>query len=100
MRPIANVGYYLTEDCSLRCEYCFVSKNPKRSNFDVGKATIDWLLSPEISGNAKQTSISFFGGEPMLDDSFKTACRIWRKTKSKEPEEGKVRNHLKCNTFN
>ena len=67
MRLIVNVGYYLTEDCPLRCDYCFVSKNPKRSNFDVGKATIDWLLSPEISGNTKQISISFFGGEPMLE---------------------------------
>ena len=38
--------------------------NFKTLPLDIGKKTIDWLI--KASGDAKQVSISFFGGEPLL----------------------------------
>ncbi|MBL8150292.1 MAG: 4Fe-4S cluster-binding domain-containing protein [Blastocatellia bacterium] len=63
--PITSLTYYLTEACNLRCTYCYQEKNPARSNIDVGRATIDFLIS--ASGSQKDIHLRFFGGEPLLE---------------------------------
>ena len=63
-RPITHVSFVMTEECNLRCEYCFYNKNPKRTNWETSKRLIDWLV--EQGGDTKGFHIQFFGGEPML----------------------------------
>jgi uncharacterized protein len=62
---IIHLVYYLTEACNLRCTYCYLEKNPKRSNLTVGKAVVDFLL--DASADKRNLSIRFFGGEPIIE---------------------------------
>lgn len=64
-RPITHVSFVMTEECNLRCKYCFYKKNPKRTDWETSKRLIDWLV--EQGANSKRFHIQFFGGEPMLE---------------------------------
>ena len=63
--PITSAFFVLTEQCNLKCTYCFVKQNPKQMTLDVAKKALDFLVkNSEISGDTP--SVNFFGGEPML----------------------------------
>lgn len=64
MQPISSICLNVTDDCCLTCKYCFVRQQPNYMTYDIAKQTVDWLLKENTSD--KPTTISFFGGEPML----------------------------------
>lgn len=52
---------FLTNNCNLNCKYCFVKKEQHQSKLDFTK------YKEVIDNNNKQiSSITFFGGEPLL----------------------------------
>ncbi len=53
----------LTEDCNLRCSYCWVPKKPISMSPDIAHQAVDFLLAE--SGGEEQVSITLFGGEPL-----------------------------------
>lgn len=64
---ISSVTIDLTEQCNLRCTYCFTSgKTNREMSFETAKDTIDWLVKPETNGDAKSVHVTFWGGEPLL----------------------------------
>ena len=64
---ISSVTMDLTEQCNLRCTYCFTSgKTNREMSFETAKDTIDWLVRPETCGEAKTVHVTFWGGEPLL----------------------------------
>jgi uncharacterized protein len=65
--PAQIMMLYITEDCNLRCTYCFVEKSAKTMSLEIAKKSIDFLLSRNISGVERDVYISFFGGEPFLE---------------------------------
>ncbi|MBX3172490.1 MAG: SPASM domain-containing protein [Candidatus Eremiobacteraeota bacterium] len=64
--PVHTLMLYLTEECNLRCTYCFVKKEPKFMTRETALRTIDWLLQRNISGGEYELLVNFFGGEPFL----------------------------------
>jgi uncharacterized protein len=62
--PITSMTLYVTEACNLACPYCFVHKNPANMTWETAKDCVDWLI--EKSLDAKNLSITYFGGEPSL----------------------------------
>ena len=58
---------YLTEDCNLRCSYCFVNKSPRRMSSDTARKAVEFYLDRNISGAEYSINITFFGGEPFLE---------------------------------
>lgn len=62
----------VTQDCNLRCSYCFYGEgnymnrthNHKRMSFEQAKEGIDYLLSH--SKALETVYLSFYGGEPLL----------------------------------
>jgi len=64
--PVQNLILYLTEDCNLRCTYCFVPKKPRSMTREVALQAVDFLLNQAISGTLRRVEITFFGGEPFL----------------------------------
>lgn len=62
----------VTQDCNLRCEYCFYVNeaylgrkySEKNMSFETAKKAIDFFLKNSIAN--KEVSISFYGGEPLL----------------------------------
>ena len=63
-----TVTFIVTDDCNLRCKYCYVThKAPdKRMNFSVAKRFIDMLLTSDIT-YSEAVILDFIGGEPLLE---------------------------------
>ena len=63
-----DITLVLTEQCNLRCSYCYVPKQQpghgRSMSREVAFAAVDRFLERAPSG--KDVSISFFGGEPFL----------------------------------
>lgn len=58
-----NYRLYLTENCNLKCKYCYQeNKTINEMSFDTIKAIIDY----EVKQNNKYSLINFYGGEPLL----------------------------------
>lgn len=65
--PVRAMSLDLTENCSLRCKYCFCGEKTTRDiDEKTAKDAIDWLISPKTSGKEKNLTVDFWGGEPML----------------------------------
>lgn len=64
--PISRIELFLTENCNLRCDYCFVEgKNALGSmSWDTARQAVDLLFRE--SRDQKDLSIFFMGGEPFL----------------------------------
>lgn len=67
--PATTFMVYVTEECNLRCSYCFVNKQPRHMSLETARKVIDYCLRPEISGE-EPLSLNFFGGEPFLRAEF------------------------------
>lgn len=69
-----NVTFMVTNDCSLRCKYCYeINKGHDYMTFDTAKKFIDLLLSGEKGFSdyvdpsfSKGIILEFIGGEPFL----------------------------------
>jgi len=64
---VTRIEMFLTENCPLRCDYCFVEgKNDyKKMNEETAKKAVDFLIRE--SADKKDINIIFFGGEPLLE---------------------------------
>ena len=62
---LTNLMIYVTNNCNLRCFYCFVNKDERRMDFKTAKASVDFLIRQEKK--TEKLSINFFGGEPLLE---------------------------------
>lgn len=64
--PVQTLMLYVTEDCNLRCTYCFVKKSPRTMSLETARKSVDFYLNRNISGNVRHLGLTFFGGEPFL----------------------------------
>lgn len=64
--PVRTLMLYLTEDCNLRCTYCFVKKSPRTMSLETVRQSVDFFLNREVSGNRQEIWLTFFGGEPFI----------------------------------
>jgi len=64
-----TVTFIVTEDCQLACKYCYlVGKNKAhKMDFEVARATIDYLLRERTVFNNRSVIFDFIGGEPLLE---------------------------------
>lgn len=64
-----EVTFIVTEDCNLRCKYCYqVNKNnDTKMNFEVAKKAVDYLLDNRELFTADGVVWDFIGGEPLLE---------------------------------
>ena len=64
-----NVTFCLTENCNLRCKYCYEvhKNNKKKMTFDVAKKAVDIVLLRQDIYDKKSIVWEFFGGEPLLE---------------------------------
>lgn len=66
--PITEYTVILTEDCNLRCSYCYVNKDPIKMNEKTAAQTIKFICNnANLYGNSR---IDLFGGEPLLNQEM------------------------------
>lgn len=78
---VAAITLQVTQMCNFRCTYCVYSESKNElqrthtkdmMSFDVAKAAIDFLISH--SCDEEKASISFYGGEPLLNFKLIKEC--------------------------
>lgn len=71
----------VTQKCNLACKYCFVKQQPLEISYQVAKDAIDFYAKNAVK-EAREPSVNFFGGEPMLryKDIIKPLVEYIRKT--------------------
>ena len=89
--PINRCTIDVTENCNLRCGYCFTyfNKNFKRKDlpYERGVEIIDWIFKDEIS-QSNQIDLNWWGGEPLF--KFDTLKRLTDYALEKSIKEGKT----------
>ena len=71
----SNVTFQVTDDCNLRCTYCYqINKGKHSMSFDIAKRFIDMLIENNENTreyvdtrNKRAVIIEFIGGEPVLE---------------------------------
>jgi uncharacterized protein len=54
----------ITQQCSLRCGYCYVGKTDAVMTTEVARLVVDWIF--RHAAPDEPIDIGFFGGEPLL----------------------------------
>lgn len=68
MKPITQIVLNLTDDCNLKCKYCFVEQHPHRMSYKVAEDAVEWVLKNAKEVDEEQPpAVGFFGGEPALE---------------------------------
>lgn len=72
LKRVHDVTFQVTEDCCLKCSYCYQHhKTKNKLSFETAKQFIDDLLNDKYkylnSVNTKGIILDFIGGEPLLE---------------------------------
>jgi uncharacterized protein len=67
--PVVNIALFLAQQCNMRCVYCYGNGGTYGRqglmSWETACQAVDWLMTH--SGTAEKVTISFFGGEPLLN---------------------------------
>lgn len=64
---ITSASFLMTEDCNLRCKYCFEKhRQDKIMSKEVIKKGLDFLCQNSLAEGSKRFHAMIFGGEPLL----------------------------------
>jgi sulfatase maturation enzyme AslB (radical SAM superfamily) len=76
---IDEIRLNLTEQCNLRCEYCYLNFSNTRMEANTGKNIIDFFIEQE----GEEKTISFLGGEPLLEFELLREFVLYANSKAK-----------------
>ncbi|CAK7010999.1 radical SAM peptide maturase, CXXX-repeat target family [Tissierella sp.] len=67
-----TVTFIVTDDCNLRCKYCYIThkKSDNKMDFDTAKIFIDRLLTTNEMRYSEAVILEFIGGEPLIEASL------------------------------
>ncbi|MCL7455226.1 MAG: radical SAM protein, partial [Anaerolineae bacterium] len=65
-RSTLSAWLHLTEDCNLRCPYCYVDRGSRSMGERVGRRAVDRLLEWAAAGGYRVLKLKYAGGEPTL----------------------------------
>lgn len=58
---------HITNDCNLRCTYCYLRKTPDEMTLDIGKRSVNAVFRSAITHRFKAVKLKFSGGEATLN---------------------------------
>lgn len=64
---VLNTWIHVTNECNLRCDYCYINKTDDDMPADVGRATVDAILRSAIQHGFRHVKLKFAGGEATLN---------------------------------
>lgn len=62
-----GVWFHITNQCNLRCTYCFINKTPEAMSLNKGKEVIKKIIFDAKRSLFMEVVINFAGGEPLLE---------------------------------
>lgn len=65
-RKSVDVWMHITNECNLRCRYCFLDKNSERMSEKTAHKIIDSVFRSAEKNKIRKIRIKFSGGEPTL----------------------------------
>lgn len=65
-----GVWMHLTNQCNLRCKYCYVPKSNTHMSEETGKLAIDNIIKTAQKNNIKKITLKYSGGESLLQLSL------------------------------
>jgi len=68
--PFSSCDLILTEDCNLRCKYCFEKDSKYKKSYmsyDTAKQAADFLFNNAFKHHLDNIQLNFTGGEPLLN---------------------------------
>lgn len=88
--PVHAIALNVAQSCNMKCVYCFGNGGEYgEEGFmeeETALRTVDWLI--DNSKDSKQISITFFGGEPLMN--FPLIQRVVEYAKKKQRRDKKV----------
>ncbi len=77
MLPSLTLTLCLTQDCNLRCRYCYAGRKQRRAmTRETATRAIDIALA-EALHNGSSLDLNFFGGEPLLEWELLKVCHAY-----------------------
>lgn len=64
---VLNTWIHVTNECNLRCDYCYINKTNDDMPEDVGRAAVDAILRSAQQHGFQQVKLKFAGGEATLN---------------------------------
>jgi len=65
-----GVWLHITNQCNLRCKYCYVWKTPAKMSKEIGEKTVKKIILDAKKHNFKKITFKFGGGESLLEFSL------------------------------
>lgn len=79
-----SIWLHVTNECNLRCDYCYINKTNEKMEHNVGFEAIDATLRSAVIGNFSRIKIKYAGGEATLNLPLVLELNEYAKTKSSE----------------
>jgi len=64
---VLSVWMHVTNECNLRCSYCYINKSHEFMSRDVGIASVDAVIRSAKNSGFDTIRLKFAGGEPVLN---------------------------------
>ncbi|MEK7657788.1 MAG: radical SAM protein [Patescibacteria group bacterium] len=61
-----DVWFHITNNCNLRCPYCYIQKTNESMNKRMAYLAVDNLINSALSHYIPEVRLKFTGGEPLL----------------------------------
>ncbi|MEK6750640.1 MAG: radical SAM protein [Chloroflexota bacterium] len=58
---------HVTNQCNLRCDYCYITKTPDKMEIEHGKQSVDAVFRSALANGFQSVKLKFAGGESTLN---------------------------------
>lgn len=62
-----SVWLHVTNDCNLRCDYCYIRKSTDEMSAEVGQAAVEAVIRSALQNGFRRLKLKFAGGEATLN---------------------------------
>lgn len=82
-QPVALTAWlHVTNDCNLRCTYCYVDKTDAAMDEETGKAAIDAIIRSALAHGFSAVNLKYAGGEATLNFKLVQTLHLYAKART------------------